>query len=220
MKNFFSRLMGTPEKPDVPVLSPEGIRRIFSDIPTLRTSRLTLRGIVESDCMDMYEYSCLQSVTQYLLWYPHSDPGYTRRYIGRLREEYREGRFYDWGITVNEGTRSKLIGTCGFTQIDCGQRSGEIGYVLSPSYWGMGIAPEAAARVVTFGFETLGLNRIEARYMTGNSRSRRVMEKIGMKYEGTHRQSMFVKGEYRDIGVCSILSSEYAALTGKNIQAR
>ena len=220
MKQFFSRLRGTPADPNVPVLSPEGIKRIFSNIPELDTARLILREIVESDYLDMYEYSCLESVTRYLLWYPHSDPEYTRRYIGRLREEYRAGKFYDWGISVNENGRNKLIGTCGFTEIDCHDKKAEIGYVLNPRYWGMGIAPEAASRVVMFGFENLGLNRIEARYMSENERSRRVMEKIGMKYEGTYRQAMLVKSEYRDIGICSILESEYREIIKKNQQTR
>ena len=145
MRQFFSRLLGTPENTDVPVLSPEGIKRIFSKIPELYTPRLVLREIVESDYLDMYEYSCLESVTKYLLWYPHSDPEYTRRYIARLREEYRDGKFYDWGISVNDNGRNRLIGTCGFTDIDCQDKKAEIGYVLNPRFWGMGIAAEAAA---------------------------------------------------------------------------
>ena len=221
MSSFFSRLIGRKPMGELPpVLSPEGIKRLFSDIPTLTTRRLVLRRIVDGDYLDMYEYACLDSVTRYLLWYPHPDPEYTRRYISRLNQEYASGKFSDWGISVDDGGRNKLIGTCGFTEIDCGNRKAEIGYVLNPRYWGMGIAAETAARVISFGFETLGVNRIEARYMAGNDRSRRVMEKLGMRYEGMLRQSMFVKGEYRDIGECSILLPEYRAMTGRNTQAR
>ncbi|MBQ3178700.1 MAG: GNAT family N-acetyltransferase, partial [Clostridia bacterium] len=85
----------------------------------------------------------------------------------------------------------------------------EIGYVLNPSYWGMGIAPEAVSAVLRFGFTELHLHRIEARYMTGNTASRRVMEKVGMTYEGTARESMFVKGDFVSVGTCAILRSEY-----------
>ncbi len=56
--------------------------------------------------------------------------------------------------------------------------------------------------------------------MSENERSRRVMEKIGMKYEGTYRQAMLVKSEYRDIGICSILESEYREIIKKNQQTR
>ena len=60
-----------------------------------------------------------------------------------------------------------------------------------------------------FGFEKLGLNRIEAKFIEGNSSSRRVMEKTGMTFEGYQRKAMFIKGEYKTIGICSILREEF-----------
>jgi len=84
-----------------------------------------------------------------------------------------------------------------------------VGYVLNPAYWGMGIAPEAVRRVIDFGFRELNVHRIEAKYMVENARSRRVMEKVGMTFEGVKRASMYIKGEYRDIGYCAILADEF-----------
>ena len=87
-----------------------------------------------------------------------------------------------------------MIGTCGFTRFDYSNNSAEIGYVINPEFRGRGIAGEAARRVIRFGFDELGLNRIEAKYMDGNVASRKVMEKIGMKYEGTMRGSLKIGG--------------------------
>ena len=108
-----------------------------------------------------------------------------------------------------------MVGTCGFTSFNCTSDSAEVGYVLNPEYWGKGIAQEALCRVLNFGFEKLNLNRIEARYMEGNERSRKVMERVGMTYEGTLRQGMLVKGNYIDVGICSILRSEWEANPNK-----
>jgi ribosomal-protein-alanine N-acetyltransferase len=102
-----------------------------------------------------------------------------------------------------------MIGTCGFTNIYPQHDSAEIGYVINPAYRGKGIAVEAAMRVIDFGFSELGLNRIEAKYIVGNDASRRVMEKLGMSFEGVMRSSMLVKDRYRDIGVFSILKNEF-----------
>jgi ribosomal-protein-alanine N-acetyltransferase len=102
-----------------------------------------------------------------------------------------------------------MIGTCGFTSLSLENQCGEIGFVLNSKYWGMGIAKEAANLVIKYGFEVLELNRIEARYMSENTQSRRVMEKCGMSYEGTYRSSLFVKGKYRDVGICAILKDEF-----------
>ena len=102
-----------------------------------------------------------------------------------------------------------MIGTCGFTKFDFPHDSCEIGYVLNPDFHGKGYATEAAECVADFGFFSLGAHRIEARFMQGNDASLRVMERLGMTFEGYRRESMLVKGKYRTIGTCAILREEW-----------
>lgn len=180
---------------------------IFSNITTLTTERLTLRRMKTADWRDMYEYAKEPAVTEYLLWEPHRSPEQTQDYLRFLQTRYRTGDFYDWALIDNE--KKKMIGTCGFASLDFVNNSAEVGYVLNPAYWGMGIAAEALRCVMEFGFMELNVHRIEAKYIIGNDRSRRVMEKCGMTFEGVSRSSMYIKGRYRDIGVCSIISDEY-----------
>ncbi len=188
------------------------IKRIFSDMPTLTTERLILRRMRVSDANDMYEYSKDPEVTKYLLWMPHPNKKYTERYLQYLSGRYRAGLFYDWAIVLRES--GKMIGTCGFTRFYDENNAAECGYVINPDYWGQGIAPEALAAVMKFGFMTLGLHRIECRYMIGNDRSRRVMEKVGMSYEGLLRDAILRGKEYKTIGICSIIDHEYLSRRG------
>ena len=183
------------------------IYKIFSNIPSLETDRLILRKLMVNDYEDMYLYACRSDVTQYLTWKPHPDPFYTREYLEYIATKYSMGEFYDWAVI--DKSNQKMIGTCGFTKFDFHSNSAEIGYVLNPEYWGEGYATEAVNSVIEFGFERLGLVRIEARYMEGNTASRRVMEKAGMTYEGMMRSAMLVENEYKNIGICSILLTEY-----------
>lgn len=183
------------------------LTRTFRDPPILETGRLYLRKMLKRDCADMYEYAHLPEVTKYLLWDPHENEGFTHRYLSYIQSRYRSGDFYDWAIVYREN--NKMIGTCGFTRFNIEANNAEIGYVLNPNYWGIGIAPEAVREVMLFGFEKLCLHRIEARFMSDNLRSRRVMEKVGMTFEGISRESMHVKGKYVSVGVCSILRNEY-----------
>ena len=185
----------------------EKIYRVFSHIPELTTERLTLRRMMVVDTADMYEYASRQEVTRYLTWQPHPDRDYTRQYLEYLGNRYSAGMFYDWAIVYEPDC--KMIGTCGFTSFNCTNDSAEVGYVLNPAYWGKGIAPEALARVLEFGFADLGLHRIEARFIEENDRSRRVMEKVGMTFEGVARGAMLVKGNYVNVGVCAILEDEW-----------
>ena len=184
----------------------ETVYKVFSAIPEIHTERLLLRKMAVSDCYDMYEYASSAAVTRYLTWSPHPDLDYTKEYLQYIGNHYKLGDFYDWAVILKE--EKKMIGTCGFTRFHMRHNAAEIGYVINPAYRGRGIADEAVLAVMKFGFEKLGLNRIEAKYIMGNEASRRVMEKVGMTFEGVRRGERLIKGEYRDIGVCSILRSE------------
>lgn len=187
----------------------ETVYQIFSHMPELETERLLLRPLRVNDAADMFDYAHRPEVTEYLLWSPHPDMTHTRRYLEYLAGRYRLGQFYDWALICKEDGR--MIGTCGFVRFDYPHNGAEIGYVLNPDYSGQGFMHEAAHRVLRFGFSVLNLHRIEARYMVENAASRRVMEGLGMSFEGIKRQSMLVKGQYRDIGTCAILANEFRA---------
>ena len=75
-------------------------------------------------------------------------------------------------------------------------------------YWNRGYCTEAARAVVAFGFSAWGMHRIQARHYTNNPASGRVMEKIGMTYEGCLRQCVQKWGEYLDVCIYGILEEE------------
>ena len=160
----------------------ETVYRIFSHIPTLETPRLTLRGMRVSDAEDVFDYASREEVTRYLLWSPHPDIEYTRRYLTYIGQRYRTGDFFDWAMVSRE--TGHMIGTCGFTSFNFSADSGEIGYVLNPDCSGRGLATEAVREVIRFGFTSLYLHRQEALFLQGNDRSRRLMERVGMCFEG------------------------------------
>lgn len=195
-------------------MNKDNVTRLFSRMPALETPRLVLRRMRVSDAEDMFAYARLEEVTRFLLWNPHENIQQTRDYLHYIQKLYRDGDYFDWGVELKETGR--MVGTCGFTSLDYQNNSAEIGYVLNPSVWGRGLAPEAVSRVLRFAFLELNVHRVEARYMVGNDRSRRVMEKCGMKFEGIRRASMFVKGDYRDIGGCAVLSDEFMPLISEH----
>jgi len=193
-------------------MNKQQLARIFAHPPELVTQRLILRKLQVSDYADMYEYSRLEEVTRYLLWDPHPDEHYTLRYLDSLQVQYRNGMCYDWGVVWREN--GKLIGTCGFTSFDLPNNRAEVGYVINPAYRGRGVAPEALMAVLDFAFNELKIHRVEAKYINGNDASRRVMEKCAMTFEGILRSYLYVKREYRDVGICSILADEFKSKFG------
>ncbi len=188
------------------------VRAVFAQPPVLETERLILAKISPEHAEDMYEYSCDPDVTKYLTWSCHSSVKETERYIKLLQKKYASGVFNDWGLILKES--GKFIGTCGFTSFDYVNNTAEIGYVLAKPYWGKGLAVEGAKRVMEFGFDVFGLGGFCAKCMEGNDASMRVMQKVGMSFEGMYKNGMFIKGSYKTIIVYSVTRENYYSKSG------
>lgn len=85
--------------------------------------------------------------------------------------------------------------------------------MIGRRYWGNGYTAEAAKAVIAFLFDEVGANRIAARHDTNNPNSGKVMQKAGMKYEGTLRQCDRNNQGLVDCSVYAILKSEYLPRT-------
>ena len=188
----------------------EKIRECFKNPPVLESERLIYKKIVPENAQEMYEYSKLEDVTRYLLWSPHIKLSQTEKYIKLLQRKYDEGAFWDFSLTYKEN--EKFIGTCGITSFDDNTNTIEIGYVLSPDFWGRGLAVEAAKTIMAYCFENFGAETICAKFMDGNNGSMRVMSKLGMTLEGIYHRSMYVKGDYKTIHVYEIKKEKFFEL--------
>jgi RimJ/RimL family protein N-acetyltransferase len=86
----------------------------------------------------------------------------------------------------------------------------ELGYWIGKPFWNRGYATEAAIAVIRFGFASLDLNRIASRHFSRNPASGRVMQKAGLRHEGTARQSMIKWGKYEDLQLYAILREDWS----------
>lgn len=183
------------------------LEAIFSNLPTLETERLILRRLRIEDAKDIFEYACDPLVTQFTTWHEHQSLADSQLFLESVIEEYKTNQAATWGI-VHKGD-NKLIGTCGFFHWNVDDSKAEVGYNLSRKYWNQGYMTEAVRAIITFGFETMLLNRIEALCQPENIASARVMEKVGMQFEGILRQEIFVKGTFQDSKIYSLLREEW-----------
>jgi len=191
------------------------IQTIYGQLPVIETDRLILRKISMHDLKDMYEYTSNETVSKYVAWHPHKSIGDTRTYIHYVLQQYHQKKVAPWGVQFKEN--DKLIGTIDFVSWDLLHRTAEIGYAISHLYWGNGLTTEATEALIKFGFTKMDLVRIQARCISENIASQRVMEKAGMVYEGTIRKGMLIKGIHRDIKIYSILQEEYETLYKQDI---
>lgn len=180
----------------------------YLDLPVLETTRLLLRKITREDMDDIFKYGSNEAVAKYVTWETHRSISDTKRYVEFVLNCYENKKIAPWGIEHKES--GKLIGTIDFVSWKPNHHNAEIGYVLSEAYWGRGIVTEAAKEVIAFGFHNMNLTRIQARCLIENIGSQRVMEKVGMSFEGILRKGIFVKGIHRDLKVFSILKEEFS----------
>jgi ribosomal-protein-alanine N-acetyltransferase len=183
------------------------IEDIYSNFPTLETERILLRKITIDDLDDMFYYASNPEVTKYVTWETHSTIEDTKLFINYVLDLYSQSKVAPLGIEDKE--TGKLIGTADFVFWNTTHRNSEIGYVLSPDYWGKGFIPEVVNKLFEFGFQKMELERIQARCLIENNKSERVMQKVGMKYEGITRHALLIKGKFVDLKVYSILKDEY-----------
>lgn len=154
----------------------------------LETERLILRRFKSGDEEDMFKGWCNDpEVSKFLYWPPHGDIEVTRSIMNEWISKYDDGAYFNWAIELKE--EGKLIGNISVVKLNEKIDSAEIGYCMSRAYWGRGIMPEALRTVIGFLFDEVGMNRIAATHDVNNPKSGRVMEKAGMKTEGTLRQA-------------------------------
>jgi ribosomal-protein-alanine N-acetyltransferase len=144
------------------------------------TSRLCLRPFSRED---LNAYARIIGDPEVGKWFPKGN-GYTReeaeKSLTSILKHWEEHGFGIWAVT-DEKSRDVLIGRCGLNLITETSEV-EVDFIIARRFWGCGYATEAARAALQCGFETLKLERIIALAKPENVASRRVIEKIGMRY--------------------------------------
>lgn len=167
--------------------------------PTLETERLILRALSISDAPAIFEYAKNPNVSRYTLWEPHTTLHDSEAYIFDYAfPHYRRKTPEPFGIVLKSNP-SQVIGTVGCFWVSAPAKSMELAYAVAEPLWGHGVAAEASRAVVDYCFSAFGLVRIQARCKAENTASARVMEKIGMTFEGTLKSSLFHRGRHWDM---------------------
>lgn len=179
---------------------------------SLETNRLLLRKFQLEDANQMYtNWANDEKVSKYVTWSAHTSVNVTLESLKLRVANYVDKSFYSWGIELKE--TGVLIGDISVVSISEVNSTVEIGYVIGQQWWNRGYTTEAFRSVIDFLFQQVGANRIEARFDICNPASGKVMEKCGLQYEGTHRQSRFVKERYVTQSVYALLLEDYAKLS-------
>ena len=140
----------------------------------IRTERLLLRPLEDRDRDALIRMVSDERIRATYMLPDFSSAEQADGFFGRMKEISRSDRHFLYGITL-EGVLIGMINDCELAGAEA-----ELGYFISPEYWGHGYAAEAL-QALTGELFWMGYRRVTAGYFEGNEASRRVMEKCGMR---------------------------------------
>ncbi len=173
----------------------------------IETDRLTLRRLSMADDVAMFDYASNPEVTRHVSFPTHRSIEDSRAFLKIVMAQYEQNEPSVYGIILRE--TGNLIGTIGLLNWSRVHFRTEIGYALGQPYWNQGIVSEATRALIDHLFTHIDLVRIEAQCKLENIGSAKVMEKVGMTFEGVLRKHICMKGVHEDVKIYSIVRNEW-----------
>lgn len=171
---------------------------------TLETERLILRRFRMEDAGAMLRnWADDPEVTKYLTWPAHANISVSKAVLNSWIELYQKPEHYSWAIVLKE--IDEPIGSIAAVKQSDDINMVHIGYCIGRKWWRKGYTSEALSRLVKFFFEDVKVNRIESRHDPNNANSGKVMQKAGLRYEGT-----LLESDRNNQGICD--AARYAIL--------
>ncbi|MDF1564019.1 MAG: GNAT family protein [Deltaproteobacteria bacterium] len=171
--------------------------------------RVRIRPYREDDVEPIYE-AIAASKVEIMRWLPWCHPEYgieeTRAWVESRPGAWESGD--EFSFVVEEPSTGRILGANGIHGAFRSRLVGGLGYWMRTDHAGQGLTTAASRLTLRFGFEVLGLHRIEILAKTGNLASRRVAEKLGATYEGVLRDRLFYGGRSHDAACYSLLPGE------------
>jgi RimJ/RimL family protein N-acetyltransferase len=158
------------------------MKTLFNATPTLTTERLELRAFRDADAPEMYVQRSDPRILRNTSVPKSINVEAALDFIHEIAEESAKGEVVAWAICLKG--EEKLVGTICLWHFNLEIATAEIGYTLHPDYWGKGLASEATAAVVRFGFEEMEAILIEAFTKPENKPSGSLLKRAGFVKTG------------------------------------
>ncbi|GAA5264107.1 hypothetical protein ACOSOMT5_P0527 [Acidiphilium sp. MT5] len=175
--------------------------------PTLQTPRLRLRPFTPADIAAIFALQSDPIVMRYAERPPWTEQAQAERFITVSQEMAQEGR--GARLAIERQTDGAFLGTCNIFNWNQTNRNAKLGYSLTTTAWGQGIATEACRALLHWAFRALNLHRVQSETHPDNIASNRVLEKLGFIHEGTLREDCIVNDEITDSKIYGLLRRDW-----------
>lgn len=172
---------------------------------------VTIRPFRRDDVDALYE-AVRESIDEVASWLSWCHAGYARseseEWVKSRPKAWKRGKAYSFAVV--DAATGRFLGGNGLNRISRRHQVANLGYWTRTSAAGQGVATRATRLVARFGFEELGLGRIEIVAAVGNAASQRVAQKVGAVREGLLRHRLLIHDERHDAVLFSLLPSDLA----------
>jgi RimJ/RimL family protein N-acetyltransferase len=195
----------------VPAAMPS-VRLPYAFPSPVRTTRLVLRTMTDTDVDDIHAYQSRPDVCRYLMFEPRSRDQVSEKIAKFSAALVLNGDGDFWQLAIERASDpGRVIGDVFFTIKDAANATCEIGWTLHPDHTGAGYMTEAAAAVLNIAFNEIGLHRASAVLDPRNQASIALCKRLGMREEAYFVEDLWFRGAWADTGTYSILDREWAA---------
>ena len=181
-------------------------------LPTLGAGQVVLRELRASDAAPLFALLTTEEVSRFISPPPTSVEGF-ERFIAWTQRQRAAGAYACFAVTLQGFDTA--IGIFQVRQLDARFETAEWGFALGSAFWGTGLFKTAAELVLDFTFETLGVNRLEARAAVLNGRGNGALLKLGAVQEAILRKSFHKNGQYLDQALYAIIADDRRAARGR-----
>ena len=180
-----------------------------TEAPEIETRRLRLRQMHASDEAAFHSVLSDKQVVDQTSWPLCATLPEARDVMNQMNSKVTNGSGLYWGIASKHD--DQLIGYIGLTNFSNTElRSGST-FAIATGQWGLGYASEALVAAVSYGFTTVGLNRIQAYVFVDNPASAKVLSNSGFQLEGRHRDYFRDHRGFHDLELFAILHRDFTA---------
>ena len=179
-------------------------------IDPLRTQRLVIREFQPSDRQALLAIVRDPDQIKHMLLFLDTEEQLDG-FLSMVAEGARAEPRLQWHFAVEDAATGLFLGICSLMVEPDSPSSAELGYLFLRQAWGKGYATESSAAILELGFRRLGFHRVWGKCHTQNAASAKVMEKLGMTYEGTLREHVWLRDHFRSSRIYGMLQGEYGA---------
>ena len=184
--------------------------------PTIETERLRLRSFNEGDGNAIFALMSDAEALRYWDAPPWSDRSSVTRFLTNCECLAAEGT--GAALAVERQIDGEFVGWCTLNSWNPEFRSASLGFCYARQFWGHGYATEAGRGMVSWAFDTLDLNRLQAEADTRNSACGRVLQNLGFWREGTLREDCIVGGDVSDSWVFGLLREDWMIVESSSLE--